>query len=160
MTTYSTLAILRLSRGWLLLFLFSVSSFALAEEEKQIIRGTIEDFVFTALEQNQELEVERFSPQIQQEAVDEAMGIFDPLLLAEGNYEERERNLDQRTLNSVLSNPLFGGGQGNTSIYEERNETYRMGVEGLLPYGTQYQLSFLNRKISNDSNDFDSEFSS
>ena len=133
-----------------------VSSVNLPAQE--VFQGTIKDFVLLALEQNQELEVQRISPLIQQETIDEAWGIFDPRIVSEFIHEEKETNVDQRTFNSLYSS-LFGPADP-TSIYHERNSTYRVGVEGIFDMGTQYQLFLQNRKLVNDTNAFDSEFTS
>ena len=125
---------------------------------QEVVKGSIKDFVLMALEQNQELEVQRFSPQIQQEVVEDASAIFDPKFVTEFIHEEKETNVDQRTFNSLYSS-LFGP-QDPTTIYNERNQTYRLGFEGLLEPGTQYQLYLQNRKLVNDTNAFDSEFTS
>ena len=121
-------------------------------------QGSIKDFVLMALENNQELEVRRFSPQIQEEVVNDARSILVPVFVAEVMHEQSETNVDQRTFNSLFSSAF--GPTNPTSIYEERNTTYKVGFEGLLPYGTQYQFSVLNRELNNDSNLFETEYKS
>ena len=125
---------------------------------QEVFQGTIKDFVLMALEQNQELEVQRISPLIQRETIDEAWGVFAPKIVSEFLHEEKETNVDQRTFNSLYGS-LFAP-PDPTTIYHERNSTYRLGFEGLLDTGTQYQLFLQNRKLVNDSNALDSEFSS
>ena len=125
---------------------------------QDVVKGSINDFVLMALEQNQELEVQRYSPQIQEEVVEDALSIFDPKFITEFVHEEKETNVDQRTFNSLYSS-LFGP-EDPTTIYHERNQTYRLGFEGLFETGAQYQLFLQNRKLVNDTNTFDSEFTS
>lgn len=130
------------------------------EESKPTVNYNIQDVALMAIENNQQLEVERYSPQIQTQAVREAWAGFDPVLQGGLTYEEQERRLDQRSFNATQS--LFGGGEDgeDSTVYGERNAVYQAGVQGLVPFGTQYSLSMRNNEIKNDSNNFDSEFSS
>ena len=125
---------------------------------QDVMEGSIKDFVLMAMENNQELVVQRYSPEIQSEIVQEAWGDFDPKIVGEFLHEEKETNVDQRTFNSLYSS-LFGPSDP-TSIFHERNQTYRLGFEGLLQTGTQYQMFLQNRKLVNDTNTFNSEFTS
>lgn len=116
------------------------------------------ELALMALENNQELEVERLNPRIQKEAIEEAKGAFNPSIRINANQEDREQNLDQRSFNGVSN--IFAGSDGDTTIFEEFNTNIGGGVEGLLPTGTQYNLTLLNRLIDNDANDFETEYTS
>ncbi len=120
---------------------------------------TIYEFALMALQNNQELEVERLGPQIQEEAINEARGAFNPALKVSVNHEDRERNLDQRAFNGV-SSILFGGGGGDSTVFAEVNSGVETGIEGRTPLGTQYNLSMFNRITENDANEFLAEYTS
>lgn len=120
---------------------------------------SLREVAMMALENNQELEVERLRPQIQEEAINEARGAFNPALKVSVNHEDRERNLDQRAFNGV-SSILFGGGEGDTTVFEEVNTGIQTGIEGRTYLGTQYNLSLFNRLTDNDANDFKTEYTS
>ena len=153
----------RLKHLFYLIFLFSGLSYPVfstaAENNNPNVSLTMRDLAIMALQNNQELEVERLNPEIQRQAIREARGAFNPNLVVTANHEDTERNLDQRSFNGV-SNILFGGSGEDSTIFEEVNTGIQSGIEGLLPTGAEYNLSLLNRLIDNDSNDFETEYTS
>lgn len=87
---------------------------------------TLDDAIQLALQNNQALEVSRYSPQISRAGVLAAYGAFDPALTFRRTYREDE------TPGSLLT-PLSPRGR-------EQTDDYSLSLDGLMPWGLTYSI--------------------
>jgi outer membrane protein TolC len=113
------------------ILLLSGSAFA----QQGTIDLGIKDAIEQALENNLDIEVERYNPDIQDANVMSAQGEFDPNLRLEYLHEEDES--PQTTSEGLASN-------AGTTETERKNFT--LAVDGKLTPGTEYSVSFDSRR--------------
>ncbi len=91
---------------------------------------TVTGCIQRALLGNRALQIERINPQIARSVFEGAYAPYDPLLFAEGRWE-----------NATDSGGLDPADFSRDAIYQASSEVARVGLMGLLPSGMSYQLN-------------------
>ena len=97
------------------------------------------DFVNRVLERNENLQVRFLELQIARKRMKSERGVFEPVLqLGYDHVEnERENTAEQRRSSGV-------------AIFEEENDIYSTGIEGLVPTGAKIRLGYSLRDLRNN----------
>lgn len=104
---------------------------------------TLQDLLLQALESNLEIQARRIEPQIYDDRVKGAWGVFDPTISFGALYEESERALNQRD--------FLGTGQ-ISRLYDENNERFQASFGGRIPTGLVYELMVDHARLDNTYN--------
>lgn len=104
---------------------------------------TLREAIRLALENNLDIELARYEPQIADKRIDEATGAYDPLLF--GSYT---RNHDETPVSSAFLNAVAGTAVTNIETHEW---SWDAGLSGILPIGIEYSSTFETEKVNTDS---------
>lgn len=113
--------------------------------ETEVPRISLQEALYIALEGNTDLQIERITPLVAEEAVQQRMGIFDPRF--EVNYDYRNLRRQQNTQEFLSS----GGDrlEGTPRIFDENAHFFSAGLTSLLEYGTKLEVGITANRISN-----------
>jgi outer membrane protein TolC len=110
---------------------------ALAAEERPVLELSLEEAVARAMENNVDIEVERFGPQASEFSVTQAEGFYDPSLDAFSNWVDRT---------TPQSSAFTGGAEVQTKSFN-----FNFGASQSLKTGGELSLSFDNSRQDTDS---------
>ncbi len=126
-----------------------------ADDDAQVLRLSLDESIQLALENNLDVEVQRFTPLIAGEQETEAWGAYDPEFFAEFGYSDNENP------SSFLLEGLGGASRSITDSYDGFG-----GFRGLIPYlSSEYSFQFngerttTNLPVQSYSPEFRSSFS-
>ncbi|GMW02974.1 MAG: hypothetical protein AMXMBFR84_41100 [Candidatus Hydrogenedentota bacterium] len=151
-----------------------------ATEEMRI---TLENVVFLALDQNQDIQIAEYGPLKVDGDILAAKGEFDPKLVIGSNYSEVESAASSQTQN-FLGGSLGGGagglgsllgglgnitsalgldsvlglGGGGALVIENHTLNMEAKLQGKIPTGTQYELKLTMTRDESTFNNFEPEF--
>ncbi len=130
--------------------LFLIPLLARAEApEKGPMNLSIHDCVVMALENNLEISIQRLSPLLDDAAILQARGEFDPALTLTPNYEENSTPLDAQS--SVAA--------GGRTATKSRTSSLATGIQGKTPFGTTYDFGLRTTDSQNTFNSFRDQYS-
>ncbi len=107
---------------------------------------TVRDCIVKALENNLDISIQRITPQLDDAAILQARGEFDPAFTLSPSYGEATSSLDR--LSSNPASPL------------SRTTTWKTALEGKVPSSTSYSLSFDTTDSQTAANTFRDQYSS
>ena len=96
-----------------------------------------------ALQNNLDIELARYEPRIADQRVDEAEGVYDPLL-----FSSYTRNHDETPVASAFLNLIAGG---PVTTIETDEWSWDAGLSGVLPVGIEYSSTFNTQRLETDS---------
>jgi outer membrane protein len=101
-----------------------------------------------ALQHNQDIEIAELDPLRADGTILSAQGEFDPILSSTWSYTEAEQSANAQTV-------VFGG----ISSIESYTTDFNLGLQGRLPWGTEYGVQFQLNDSEDTFNDFIEEWS-
>ena len=102
----------------------------------------LKEFLGLVLERNESLQVRLLEVRISQKRLKAESGIFEPeLLLGYDRVENKRENTAEQRRSS------------GTSIFEEKNDIYTTGLEGLIQTGAKIRLGYTLRSLRNNLQD-------
>ena len=110
---------------------------------------SVHDCIVMALENNLEVSIQRISPWLDEAAILQARGEFDPALTLTPNYEENSTPLDAQS-------SVAAGGRTTT---QSRDTSLAGGVQGKIPTGTAYDFGLRTTNSRNTFNSFRDQYS-
>src|ERR1044072_3588325 len=113
----------------MVLAVVAVVALARSEESGKTREVSLQDCLAQALEQNLDLQVERYNPQLANLALRGAYADYDPSFTFEGHHEY--------SLSGGGFNPSIGT---NTPGKSSDRDSFSTGLGGSLPWGTIYKL--------------------
>lgn len=96
---------------------------------------SLQDCIQQALEQNLELRIERYNPELALYNLEGAYGVYDPVFRFSGRHDYSE---GERTLDDSVAPPQWLPGR------REYTDSFSSSIGGLLPWGTEYSFSARN----------------
>lgn len=118
---------------------------SLQAEEQFSPRLSLQDALYIALEGNTDIQIERLTPLVAEQIVQQRLGIFDPRF--EVSYDYRNLSRQQNTQEFISS----GGGrlEGTPRIFDENAHFFSAGLISLLEFGTRVEVGVTANRISN-----------
>lgn len=112
-------------------------------------RVTVMNVLCQALQVNQNLRVEQLRPEVSNASIEQAWGEFDTNFFARTNYGVRHSPSLTSSFNGSTTVPISGGG-GDDEVIDNVTRTFtaETGVQGRLPTGTNYGLTFATTRTS------------
>jgi outer membrane protein TolC len=119
-----------------------------AAETGPVLQVTLDDVVRRAMENNVDIAVERYSPQDSEQAIKQARGVYDPLLIS---------TVDLNNRTDPARNAFSGGAQVDTET-----TTFNFGGIQYFPTGGNFRLDFNNNRVGTNNvfSSFDPSFDS
>jgi outer membrane protein len=124
----------------LLLVLIGLSSRVEAQVATNSLR--LNQFIQMVLERNESIQLRLLEVEISKRRLSGEMGAFEPDLVIAASREENKR---ENTAEQERSLRL--------KIFEEENNVYRTGIEGLVPSGAKIRLGYTMRDLNNNLQD-------
>jgi outer membrane protein len=124
----------------LLLVLIGLGSRADAQVTTNLLR--LDQFLQMVLERNESVQLRLLEVEIAKRRMSGEMGAFEPDLVIAASREENKR---ENTAEQERSLRL--------KIFEEENNVYRTGIEGLVPSGAKIRLGYTMRDLNNNLQD-------
>jgi outer membrane protein len=110
------------------------AALALAQEQPETLKLSLDDAVERALKNNNDIAVQRYNPELSAEDVRSAEGYYDPALFA---------NLSRTSTDSKATN-VFSGAE----VVNSKNNVWNFGLDVPVKTGATFQLTFNNNKFS------------
>lgn len=116
--------------------------FAATSDPPAIRELRLKEFLSLVLERNESLQIRSLEVRIAEKRLKAESGIYEPeLLLGYDRVEnERENTAEQRRSSGV-------------AVFEEKNNIYTTGIEGLVPTGAKVRLGYTLRDLRNNLQD-------
>jgi outer membrane protein len=108
---------------------------------------SLHDCIQMALESNLDISIQRLDPLLREQAILYAKGAFDPTLVISPRYQESRGPLDSDSL-------ALGFIPSKTRV-----SSVSSGVEGLVPWGTRYNVDFSTTDTRASGNQFQDQYS-
>jgi outer membrane protein TolC len=122
----------------LLLAVVLVPAAPAAAQERPTLQLSLDQAVERALENNVDIVVERYNPQLAAENVRAAKGYYDPFLFA---------NLTHSSADTKGTTAISGG-----TVVNSKNDVWNFGVGQAVPTGADLSVAFNNNKRNSNSN--------
>jgi len=111
----------------------------LSDNTESIKQLTIPELVELVVKKNEQILSQKMAWLIKKEEVKGSWAIFEPEFVE--SYQN-QYNLQRNTIEESVSRQL-------TDIYEQKNELYSIGIEGLVPTGAKLNLNYTRQDLSN-----------
>lgn len=117
-------------------------------EAGKLVRWTLRDAVMAALDKNVDIDIERENVRLAQFDIDSARSVYDPLTTSFINYQAAK----------IPNAFVFSGSTSN--FLQSDTTTYNFGMQQLIERGGgNYAVSFNNRRVGSNTNNFSPQFS-